>query len=226
MPDVRSRDDPRIPLPPGTRRRVLELLSTAETPLSAAEIASRIQLHVTTIRFHVDQLESAGLVRRSVKRIRQRGRPQVQYSAAPSTREDNANHQLVDVLARSVSTDADGGQARSLEAGKNWAEMLAPDVVPTSDGDLGPLIRVMERLGFEPELDDTEPAAVIRLLACPFRQAASDHPAIVCSIHRGIIQKMLGKIGRAPGDGTLHPFVQPNLCTVTLEEPLGHQIAS
>ena len=46
----------RTPLPSGTRRAVLELLATADTPLSAADIASRIQLHVTTVRFYLEQI--------------------------------------------------------------------------------------------------------------------------------------------------------------------------
>lgn len=197
------------------RRDVLEFLTLSDTPLGATGIAARMDLHVTTVRFHLEQLEIAGLIRREVDRDGRRGRPRIVYVAAPLAREDDAHRQLIDVLAGALDDDAEDGSARATTAGKQWADSLAQEIPTPTDADtLDPLMQIMVRLGFDPKINDG--GDLIQLLACPFRQTARNHPSVVCAVHRGLIERTLDNMGHDPGEATLHPFVQQELCTITL----------
>ena len=216
------------------RRRVLGLL-TAAGPLDAVTVAAGIGLHVTTARFHLEQLEAAGLVERRVARAGQRGRPHVLFSpvAAPLPVE-GAQQQLTQALASVIGEDADGGRARSVRAGERWsaqysaaadagaqagatgipaAEAAVADIVP-------PLLRVLTEIGFEPQLRPGE--NTIALPACPFRAEARENPDVVCSVHLGLIKGLVRERGHDASGIRLLPFVQPHLCLVELPPGLAN----
>jgi predicted ArsR family transcriptional regulator len=196
------------------RRRVLGLLTAADTPLDAVTVAAGIGLHVTTARFHLEQLEAAGLVERQVARAGQRGRPHVLFSAAATPLPaDDAQQQLTQALAAVIGEDADGGRARSERAGERWSAQYA--AVADAGADIvDPLLRVLTEIGFEPELraeDNT-----IALPTCPFRAEARANPDVVCSVHLGLIKGLVRERGYDASGIRLEPFVQPTLCLVHL----------
>jgi Predicted transcriptional regulator len=204
-----------------TRRDVLELIAASAQPLGASEIAEHINLHITTVRFHLDQLENAHLIRREIEREGRRGRPRVVYRGSSAAHQSTVHRQLIEVLAGALAADADGGRARAVHAGVQWADtLLSAHATPPTGNGIEPLMNVLGEVGFEPELDMAHDDRVIQLMACPFREAALDHPSVVCSVHRGLIQGTLGKMGHDTGEASLHPFVQPELCTVTLRGAL------
>ena len=62
------------------RRKIVDALALADgdadTPgFTAAELGAEVGLHVTTVRFHLDQLVAAGLVESAVRREGGAGRP-------------------------------------------------------------------------------------------------------------------------------------------------------
>ncbi|WP_448809740.1 helix-turn-helix transcriptional regulator [Agromyces bauzanensis] len=188
------------------RRRVLDAVVRSAAPVDALTIAAEVGLHVTTVRFHLDQLEAVHLVRRVTGAEPRRGRPRIRYVAAASPADDS-REQLIEVLASALAERPDG-RAQSIEAGHRWADALAP---AGHDG-VDALVHVLDDLGFDPARSEPD---VIRLRACPFRDAARDHPQVVCSVHRGLIEQVL----RAHGSdrrAELVPFVEPELCLVTL----------
>jgi len=137
----------------------------------------------------------------------------------------------IDSLTRKAAALAErpDGRARSIEAGHRWADALAPprpDAEPDSDADTGDasgvdtLVRVLDDLGFEPLVAGDDE---IRLRACPFRDAARDHPQVVCSVHRGVIEQLLLTRG-SDRRADLLPFVEPELCLVTLAAPGGRTL--
>ncbi|TFD46555.1 hypothetical protein E3T55_16965 [Cryobacterium frigoriphilum] len=119
-----------------TRRRVLELLVKSGEALDAVAVSEAISLHVTTARFHLEQLEVVGLVQREVLRVPgQRGRPRVLFSIPASKHDGTApgtsgppqvemQEQLSRALISVLSEDADGGRARAIRAGENWSTTL------------------------------------------------------------------------------------------------------
>lgn len=217
MTDVVKSGDREAALASQVRRTVLNLLLAADRPLNATEIATSVGLHVTTTRFHLEHLENAKLIRRQIGREGRRGRPPVTYVADPSARERDANRQLAMVLTDALSSDADGGRARGIHAGEHWGEAYVAGL-KEHDGDAGhQLVRVMDRLGFEPEHDAQDADETIRLLSCPFRDIAVDHRDVVCSIHLGLLHGAMSSFGREADDVTLSPFVESDLCLVTLK---------
>lgn len=194
-----------------SRRQVLDSLLASSEPLDASAVADRLGLHVTTARFHLDQLTAAGLVQRRVGAEKRRGRPRVLYAPAGPVRDKDAREQLIQVLAAALARE-DDPESDASHAGRRWAETFE---LPDPDDPIPGLVEVFERLGFEPETDADADADVdaIRLRACPFRDAARGHPEVVCAVHRGLIEQLLD--GTAP-DARLIPFVEPELCVVAL----------
>jgi predicted ArsR family transcriptional regulator len=214
-----------------TRRRVLAVLEESPLPLDAAAIAERFGIHVTTARFHLEQLEDASLVERIVQRAGQRGRPRVLFRAAPDAHTEDALRQLNSVLVDALAHDSDGGRSRARDAGERWSHAFA-DQADAGTDDADPLLRIFHRLGFEPEerSERTESAQrrehpesaerVIELRSCPFRDAATEHPEVVCSAHRGLLDGTVERLGHDVGEATLLPFVEPELCLVQLRGSL------
>jgi predicted ArsR family transcriptional regulator len=185
-----------------TRRRVLDALRHSPIPLDASAVAGLLGLHVTTARFHLDQLTAAHLARRSTSAEHRRGRPRVLFAPAGPVRNADAREQLIEVLASAVR------EGEAMDAGRRWADELR---IPDASDPAAAVFDILDRLGFAPE---AEPAATtIRLRACPFRSAAREHPEVVCTVHRGMVERLLE--GRGPRPGLL-PFVEPELCLVTL----------
>lgn len=196
------------------RRQVLALLLTSDRPMDARAVAGGIGLHVTTARFHLEQLERAGLVRRTVERAGQRGRPRILFIAAPGAREDGAQRELTEVLAGALVEDADGGRARAVRAGEEWSRNYEDELHAVSDPSAAPLVRMLDRLGFDPRL--TSPDSRIELHACPFRDEARRNPDVICSVHLGLIRGAVRSLGRDAEDAGIRPFVEPELCVVDL----------
>ncbi|MDL9980678.1 helix-turn-helix transcriptional regulator [Microbacterium sp. ASV49] len=195
-----------------TREAIARLLAEAGGPMDAAAVAEATGIHVTTARFHLDQLVAGGSVMRAPDPEGAVGRPRVRYSPAAGVRGDPARAAMVTALADALDGAPDGA-ARARAAGRAWASGL-----PEATG----LPAVLERLGFAPAHED----AGIRLRACPFADAARAHPGIVCEVHRGIIDRVLeGSTARAE----LVPFAGPEGCFVALshvEEASGDKVAS
>jgi len=190
------------------RRDTLAILRAAPGPLTAAALAGRLGLHVTTVRFHLDQLERVGLVARESEHSGRRGRPAASYRAVQVDL-GTARDQMIDALALAAARGGPSPQDDARAAGRGWAAGLA---VPHGDARTL-LTRVAGQLGFDPEPAD----GGIRLRACPFRTAARRNPQVVCQVHLGLLQ---GIAARAhDGDQVrigLEPFAEPQICHLTL----------
>jgi predicted ArsR family transcriptional regulator len=81
------------------RRRVLGLLTAAAGPLDAVTVSTSIGLHVTTARFHLEQLEAAGLVERRIHRARS-VRAGERWSEQYPTKADAAGTELMPLVLR------------------------------------------------------------------------------------------------------------------------------
>lgn len=199
------------------RRHVLELLTVATGPVDARTIADALGRHVTTVRFHLEQLETAGLVHRETNVPPRRGRPRLLYAltVAPD-QEENSRDRLIGVLADALAGgESDLGRSRALDAGKKWARTIISEMDDVEDGSHPArrtmLLKVLDRLGFQPSSEDS----TIQLLACPFRDAARAHPQVVCSVHSGLVQEIL-QSSDALGEMSLVPFVQSDRCAIAL----------
>ena len=125
-------------------------------------------------------------------------------SGEPSTGEPTTGEPTTDGLA------TNGPVVRASVAGATQApgaNTPAAVVVP-------PLLDVLTEIGFEPALQADKSA--IALTGCPFRAEARENPAVVCSVHLGLMKGLARSLGHDGDDIRLRPFVQPHLCIVEL----------
>nr|NLI50406.1 helix-turn-helix domain-containing protein [Propionibacterium sp.] len=190
--------------------RVLSSLPLTPTPaaprtrregLTASELGERLNLHVTTIRFHVDQMLAAGLLVARDVPIGV-GRPRRFYSAHPghaSVSEPDAYRIVADILADACAAASPAGPLAAVEtAARVWATRHAAAAlshgVPLGHGAserLDLLVDLLGRWGFAPRLSQADPSPTIELTAFPAPDLAERHPALAASIERGLVGGVL-----------------------------------
>jgi predicted ArsR family transcriptional regulator len=212
------------------RRHIVDALAHAGSlGLTAAALAQEVGLHVTTVRFHVDQLIAGGLVEAEERRAGGAGRPRKFYMLAPGSLDDVDPQTEIDslrllsgLLAQTLTQGASGETVTPAEAGRRWAtEHVTAEVgaAPADTpgrwlGKLAQMIDVLQEWGYTPELktSDGGRTAEIMLAHCPFLELARANPAVVCGIHRGLIAGSLEQLGEMATRVSLEPFVGPTTC--------------
>jgi nitrate reductase alpha subunit len=158
------------------RRRLLDTLAHATatshdltTPvgLTAAELAEHVGLHLTTVRFHLDQLVAAGLVEASFHRSGSAGRPRKIYAPVQGSLaevdvagEADALRLLSSLLAGAFADSSGGATPTPLEAGRRWAvEHVPADPASTPArtpgqwlSKVGRMLDVLHEWGYTPEM--------------------------------------------------------------------------
>jgi predicted ArsR family transcriptional regulator len=199
-----------------TRVHLLRILRDAPDPLDARALADRVDLHLTTVRAHLDLLVDAGLVVSETENRTTPGRPRRLYAAAdaPSSSDTDGYRLLAEMLAGHVAATSAAATDDAVDAGRTWGTYLVdrppPNTTTTADAARHTLVGLMDRLGFGPELDDD--GTTILLRRCPFLDVARRHPDVVCSLHLGIMRGALAALGAPVDAHDLQPFVQPSLC--------------
>lgn len=204
-----------------SRRRLLEVLRSADEPLDVAALAHAVELHVTTARFHLDVLERAGLVRRTVERGGRPGRPRQLYRVVAVPEASEGHRQLAGVLASALAADPDTGPRSAEQAGRRWATDQLPvdNAVSWEDG-VRQVGELFAWLGFSPRVVDGSQQRHLELHSCPFRDLARTYPHIVCTAHLGLLRGALDQL-RLPvaEQAGLRPFVEPDLCIADVPTP-------
>jgi predicted ArsR family transcriptional regulator len=206
-----------------SRRRLLRLLRDGgAVAQDAHELAATTGLHVSTVRFHLQILERAGLVRSRPQPRGGSGRPRTVYTPAhhdEPERGPSPYEQVASLLAAHLDDTAAGRTARAQRAGAAWAAQLTPAAGSTNMETAMSLEVAARRvndvfadIGFDPELTTTGEHRRIALRACPFRAVAREHPEVVCAMHLGLLRGALARLGAPPTASELLPFVEPELC--------------
>lgn len=216
------------------RRRIIDIL-TGRGAMTAAEVGRAMDVHVTTARFHLDQLVAGGLLDATFRKQTGAGRPRKLYAIRPGSFHEGRRDQdglgiLTDLLAETFAQAAQGASISPAEAGRRWAlEHVPPSTAGPADtagrwlAKIGEMVDVLDEWGYTPEVATTDGGrtAQINLTNCPFVEVARKHPAVVCGIHRGLISGALERLGEPKAHVSLEPFVAPFLCRahVTTERP-------
>lgn len=206
-----------------SRTRTLEVLQDSDRPLGVREVAGLVGLHVNTARFHLDGLVETRLATRTREDRNEPGRPRVVYTAESGGPQVGRRSYrllaeiLTSFLAAAVLQPADA----AIDAGRAWGRYLTNRPAPfhrvDADEGFARLTRTLAEIGFDPE--PTGAAArkrQIRLHHCPFREVATEHREVVCSIHLGLMQGALTEMNAPLTVDRLEPFVEPALCLAHL----------
>lgn len=159
----------------GRRLEVLTRLRAAARPLGIAELATVLDVHPNTVRFHLEALLAAGLVRRADSVRRAPGRPAQLF--APAAAMDGTGPRRFGQLARVLAAALDGvpdGPARALEQGRVWGREVAAGVdtpaassgrpggradAPGRAAEVDRLVALLDDLDFDPVvLREPDPA--------------------------------------------------------------------
>lgn len=210
------------------RARILRLLRASPKPLSAQELASASGQPLTTMRFHLESLATAGLVAGSGALPDGRGRPRLLYVAAmggaSGSGKDEGYRWLSEVLTEAwAEAPALAPAVRAEAAGLRWAKANTRTAPSRSAQDVVDAVTaVFTEFGFEPETVGTGMQTELRLNACPFIEVARRHQDVVCNVHLGL---MKGLIGGSAGDrsaATLQPFAGDGYCTASIKLSSGN----
>lgn len=223
------------------RRRVVELLQDLPTRtepddghgggrgLTAHELARRLDLHVTTVRFHLDQLIAAEVLEAEFLRGRV-GRPRKIYrlpsGAMRGAKVEQAHAALAELLLESWQEESSAAiPSRAQEAGARWVRNHVTNAATPAArtpgawlGKVGQALDLLTPWGYTREVRTLDEGRTVELslVDCPFLALAHAHPEVVCGVHRGL----LGEAMRATGEGDvevgLQPFVAPGRCRATL----------
>jgi predicted ArsR family transcriptional regulator len=225
------------------RRRIVDtlaglpLFSGDQTPnratgLTAAEVGERLGLHVTSARFHLEQLVDAGVLAATFHR-HGTGRPQKRYAALPDRQpapQDDAYRMLAELLTEALA-QRDGGALSPEDAGARWAQAHVRELSGSSDAELpqartpgewlakvGRLLDLLESWGYDPSVRTTDHGrtAEVALARCPFLSLARSHTEVVCAAHVGLLRGALDVFGEPDAEVQIEPFAFPGVCLARL----------
>lgn len=184
-----------------TRYAIYLELARSARPLSTAEVAERLGLHTNTVRPHLERMRDVGLLDLEVDARGGVGRPQHRYSLAPDAPALGFEPPVMPVLAGMVMTlaerlGASGADAAAVGHTQGAADARRYDDAPSS---LEALVAELDRLGFDPLVTEgaSDDDAVVGFGHCPFRAFAEANPEIVCSLHRGLVEGFVDRLGDA-----------------------------
>lgn len=201
-----------------TRRGIYITIRESVEPMTAGQIAELFDIHANVARHHLDRLVADGYLQVSRRHRSQRrgpgaGRPAKYYETTekeisvqfPLRRYDL----LAELLARMVERIApDSAADIAEEIGREYGRELAAEIGLARekgfDTAVQAVARAMMGVGFENEADSSERVIVTRF--CPFRDAATKHPELICKLDQGIVSGLLESVHAA---GT--PVVIPRL---------------
>lgn len=248
MNAAESMDKPGIALlSSSVRRRIVEHLAalprlavggtpTRDLGLTAAELGRILDLHSTTVRFHLDQLVAGGLVSAHFVRGGGAGRPAKRYVVVdgeltpPARPGTEGPYQVLATLLADALAPGAPVQRNPEEAGVEWvrqrlaAQGRGPgpgkaEPAPSRTtgqwlGTIGDIVDLLAEWGYTPELavDGAEGDVTLTLRDCPFLDLARTHPAVVCGVHRGLLKGALEAAGEDRAEVSLRPFVGERTC--------------
>lgn len=193
----------------GERQREAIVTALRETPdgLDTNAIAERVGLHPNTVRWHLGRLTDDNLVNSAPERRASPGRPSIVHRLTPEGKAVGRDEYrlLATMLTAAIASDPDGAR-RAYATGVEWGRHLSA-TDPGTD-----VASLLDREGFAAEQTGDR----IEMRRCPFYALAEDAPQVVCTLHRGIIDGALEKLGSSRRVERLDAFVEPTLCIAHL----------
>lgn len=210
--------------PPTDERLIAELRASDCAWLGTADLAERLGLHPNGVRVQLRRLAARGLVERD-RAYGAAGRPPDRWRLSARAIAEADRPHVGWAMARSLARAIPATSARLTEieaAGAELGAELARGVgVQPGEAPVDALEHALEAMGFAPDRDGDQAGTVrYRLMACPYADVVRENPAVVCTLHKGIIRGVLDQLG---GGGSVTGFEprDPRVAGCIVEVDLG-----
>jgi predicted ArsR family transcriptional regulator len=181
-----------------TRYAIYLELARSPMPLATADIARTLGLHANTVRPHLERMRELGLLEQRVDSRGGVGRPQHLYTLAADAPSLGLEPRVMPLVARMllrVASEAGVTGDDAVDVGREHGHDAARVWRGTAPGRA--LLGELTRLGFDPEIADGDDCLTIGFMQCPFRDLAEANPAVVCGLHRGLVEGFVEEMGDA-----------------------------
>jgi predicted ArsR family transcriptional regulator len=204
-----------------TRHRLYRYLRLSGRPLSVREMATRLSLHPNTVRPHLRRLQEAGLVASETSRGAAVGRPQTLFTVVHREQPEGRDYRLLaDILAGLLTSPR--ARDRAETQAREWGAYLAGRSVPRPGARraVGPNLAMLQEAladaGFDPRFRRRGPDTVeISMRDCPFRDLLEEHRDLVCAVHRGLLEGILGASRPPLSLTSFQPLAERATCRLT-----------
>ncbi|MCF8588584.1 hypothetical protein [Gordonia liuliyuniae] len=196
------------------RDRVREVLEGSDVGLDATEVGAALGVHVTSARFHLNNLVTDGVAVTEQLAPEGVGRPRLAYRIAPPAAADSLN----DLLLMQLGTTARAREDAAAAGGREWVRRHASQSAQTALPD--PVIAVQAALG-DLGLRITDVASDLHahhvtICSCPLADITGALPEIARGTVRGVAEEALDAIAETFGVGYLVQATTVDDCTVSL----------
>lgn len=168
-----------------TRRKIYELVTAADAPVSRDQVAAKMGLARQTAAYHLDRLADEGLVEVEFVRLSGRtgpgaGRPAKTYSRSASEWEVSMPPRRYLLAARILLEAVSAGRV-SLEDMQTAARRVGIDIGGTG------LDEALVETGYEPVVNEGE----IRFRNCPFHALVNEDRSTTCQLNLALVEGMV-----------------------------------
>jgi predicted ArsR family transcriptional regulator len=188
-----------------TRRAIYLFAREHEDGVTAAEVASRFELHPNVARHHLDKLAGGGYLEVTVGRGPRSGagRPSKRYRPVggdPVSIPVRHDDLLVTLLGRALKLlPRDQAEAMAEEVGREYGRMMAKAMGAGGDqhrsarAAVAAVADALTAHGFAAHAERRNHELRIVSEHCPFGDAVLDNP-VICAVDRGLVTGMLAEL--------------------------------
>lgn len=184
-----------------TRRDIYLFVREASDGARAAQVAEHFDLHPNVARHHLEKLASGGYLFVELAKHESAGRPSKVYRAAqidmrlnfPPRRDDLLGILLARALER---LPADEAEHIAEEVGYEYGQSLASRMEPgeghrSVKAAVAAVAEALTAHGFAAHASDRGTSLQLIAEHCPFGEAATRYPHVLCAVDTGMIRGML-----------------------------------
>jgi predicted ArsR family transcriptional regulator len=184
-----------------TRRDIYLFVRARPGGAKAAEVAEHFSLHPNVARHHLEKLAAGGYLEVELARHESAGRPSKRYRscardtqlAFPPRRDDLLGTLLARALDR-LPTEA--ARALAEEVGYEYGRAIAARMEPgeghrSVKAALASVADALTAHGFAAHYESRGGSLTLVAEHCPFGEAASKYPHVLCAVDTGMVKGML-----------------------------------
>ncbi len=179
-----------------TRYAIYLEVARTPSPLATADIAASLDLHVNTVRPHLERMREVGLLDVHSDSTGGVGRPQHRYTLSPDAPALGLEPPLFPKLARmlvGMATDIGADVEDARRAGSRQGRQ---DATSADGADAAvTLLAELEKLGFDPQVNLQDEEVTITFGQCPLNELARTSSGIICGIHQGMVEGFVLQLG-------------------------------